>query len=104
MTGAFERMLALASGRATAIRARFICKAMDAALTAELNSSAHVPAQLWQPRVSYYQRVRAYVRAGAQLPGGEQLLRSYLLRPATLPFDGAATLVGFGAGSTVFRL
>jgi hypothetical protein len=90
------------------VRTRFLCKAMDAALTSGRHPSgldaAEPVAALPRPR-SGYERVRGLVRAAAcAVPGGAEHIRRALLKPEALPFDATAEPIAFGSGSTVFRL
>ena len=87
-----------------ALRARFVCKALDAVLTAELR----VPQRASGTRLSVlrrgesrYERLRALAHA---VPGPARLARRSLLENSRLPFPATAELLSYGSGSTVFRL
>ena len=88
------------------LHGRFVCKALDAALTSELGAPRRAEAGLLATLgsgESRYERLRVLVRAGREIPGA-RLVRRSLLRSGSLPFDARAEPLDFGSGSTVYRL
>ena len=82
-------------------RARLVCRALDAALTAGLQ----VPASGSPMPQSIYERLRRFIRVTSfAVPGGLGLIRRSLLDFTAMPFDAKADPIAFGAGSTVFHL
>ena len=88
---------------------RLRCKALDAALTASFGSTVSWRddwKRVARPRTSHYERLRSIVRiVDRAVPGSAARVRAALTRTKQLPFPGGGLeLVGYGSGSTVFRL
>lgn len=82
-------------------RARLVCRALDAVLTAGLQAPLS-----GSPRTqSIYERLRRFIRVTSlAVPGGHGLIRRSLLDFTMAPFDARTELIAFGSGNTVFRL